>query len=164
VRVLQRTFAVHEPVVYLELNPRCREDVEDLGGLKLVTGEEFATDGARIRHHQVLGVGHRFGQRQVSSEPGAGGTHHRTLEIVVCAIRRSSDDGFHGRRPWAFSVRGVLGVVQILPAEAIADLNQPSGSEKLRQLVPFPVGHIEASRRAPARLGPLRAADGPLCS
>ena len=129
-----------EPVVNHELDPRGGEEVEDRGRLELFACHQLAADRPRVGHEQVGRVGHRVLQRHVAPEAAADRAHARILQIVAGPVGRARfangrieiGRGRHG----LFLERRFLGIVQVLLAQLVADLDQLRVGKKARQLIP----------------------------
>ena len=125
-----------EPVVDHELNPRGGEEVEDRGRLELVACHQLAADRPRVGHEQVGRVGHGVLQGHVAPEPAAGRAHARILKIVAAPVGRARLANGRieiRRRQHGLSLeRRLLGVVQVLLAQLVADLDELPVRKKAR--------------------------------
>ena len=125
VGVLPATFLVHEPVVDHELDPRRRDDVEDRRRLEGGAGQELEADLSRAGRQQIGRVGERLAQGHVAPEAHAGTAHPGTLEVVVGAVARAYVVGLASRGRRGALERRLLGVVEVLLAQLLANLVQP---------------------------------------
>ena len=133
--VLLVVLAVAEPVVYLELDPRAREQVERRRRDELLAREQLAADRPRIRLERIP-FAHGVLERHVAAEAAAEAAHQRVVEVVERPVQRA------GRHVSGVIVdvwpveRPAAGVVEVLPAQHVAQADEDEHRKRQRQLVP----------------------------
>ena len=108
-----------------------------VAGWNVVRVKQLQADAARVRRHQIGGIGERLAQRDVAPEPHAGAAHARTGQVVVGAVAGAGIPHLPGRRRGGAFERRLLGVVQVLLAQLVAKLDQLRGRDRTGKLVPF---------------------------
>ena len=129
---------VHEPVVDHELNPRRGQQVQDRGGLECVARHQLAADDARVRDHEMGGVREDVLERHVAAEAPAGSPHVRHFQVVERAIVRPrfAQGRIESRRDLLRRERRLFGIVEVVVAELVPDLDELDPAEQPRLLVP----------------------------
>ena len=131
VDALGRRAIVHEPVVHHELDPRGGQQVQDRRRLELVARHQLAADVPRVGDQQVRRVRERVLERDVAAEAAAGRAHLRDMQVVERAVGRPclAERRIEIRRNGLLLERRLLGVVQVLLAQFVADLDEPQHRE-----------------------------------
>lgn len=77
-----------KPVMDLELDPRCRQQVQNSCRLEVISPKEFRADQSWVRGHEfLLGGRSRVCSGDVSSKSHANTAHLRCSQIVEQPIR-----------------------------------------------------------------------------
>ncbi len=136
-------LVVKEPVVHLELDPRCRQQIHNGRWLEfpVVARHQAVTDDSRVRRHQVVLLRRSEFPRNISPETHSCTTHQRLLERIELAFRIARLDPLailhrhRGRRALGFD--GRVHIVQVLGAQFDAECEQVEDANVPREFVPL---------------------------